>query len=850
MDSAAESTNRLSVDLAQVSRSDHQRVGVKAANLASLLQAGFPVPDGRILTTDAFVRSTQVGPAANSRGSTSNAGLELREALKRVVDELGQAPLAVRSSGTAEDLADASFAGQYETVLRVSGLDALEAAVRRCWASARSERVAAYRGSHRLGATGMAVLVQRMVDAHAAGVAFTANPVTGRRGEVVINAVRGLGDRLVSGEVSPDQWLVAGTEARCDSSTEGAIGAEEARAIAELARRVEDHFGQPQDIEWALADGGQLHLLQARPISSLPEAPADPIPIEVQIPPGFWLYDASHNPRPGYQIDLLVFPLIRRSSQRWAAEFGYLFDGLEFTEIGMWPYQRMVPLGGREGPMPPRWLMWLLVRTLPLLRHRVRQAVEAVRSDKAGSFVERWYEVWQPELNGAIFRHLEVDLTGFSDSELARHVHSSRDLVERGIQVHMLLFGAVSMVLRELATTCADLLDWDLARTIELVSGTSFKSTEPARRLNDLTRTAAGRPAIRALLEHPDPATVQRLRTVDPDFAASFSAYLDRYGHRALGYTLGEPTLAEMPWVLLGFIAGQLERDYEPQTAARFAGERRLAAAAAARARLAGWPRDLDRFERALERAERAYPVREDNEFFTMSAPLAVMRYAVLEVGRRLAERAVIAAAPDVMHLDLEQALSALADGGDHRGLVGRREGERAWAELHPGPPFYGKPPDGPPRLDFLSAAARPPMEAILWGNDAIMAMGAPGGGDRGDSSTLRGIPASAGEYTGPVRVVRNESQFGRIRPGDVLVCPITSPVWSVLFPSIGALVTDTGGVLSHPAIIAREYGIPAIVATGTATSRLADGDVVTVNGSTGTVEIETAHPAGKPIVQ
>jgi pyruvate,water dikinase len=98
--------------------------------------------------------------------------------------------------------------------------------------------------------------------------------------------------------------------------------------------------------------------------------------------------------------------------------------------------------------------------------------------------------------------------------------------------------------------------------------------------------------------------------------------------------------------------------------------------------------------------------------------------------------------------------------------------------------------------------------------------------------------------------VVRNESQFGRIRPGDVLVCPITSPVWSVLFPSIGALVTDTGGVLSHPAIIAREYGIPAIVATGTATSRLADGDVVTVNGSTGTVEIETAHPAGKPIVQ
>ena len=140
-------------------------------------------------------------------------------------------------------------------------------------------------------------------------------------------------------------------------------------------------------------------------------------------------------------------------------------------------------------------------------------------------------------------------------------------------------------------------------------------------------------------------------------------------------------------------------------------------------------------------------------------------------------------------------------------------------------------------------------MEAILWGNDAIMAIGTSTGGDRGENSVLWGIPASAGEYTGSVRVVRDESQFDRIRPGDVLVCPITSPVWSVLFPSIGALVTDTGGVLSHPAIIAREYGIPAIVATGSATSRLTDGDLVTVSGSTGIVKIETADPVGKPIV-
>ncbi|HEX6221320.1 MAG TPA: PEP/pyruvate-binding domain-containing protein, partial [Acidimicrobiia bacterium] len=767
----------------------------------------------------------------------------LRGQLADALAQLEADAVAVRSSSPSEDLSDASLAGQYETVLDVRGLEEVEAAVRRCWASVSSPDVTAYRETHDLNEAPMAVLIQRMVDAEAAGVAFSANPRTGARDEVVINAVNGLSDRFVPGEDSPDEWVVHREKARCEAAPKGAIDEAQAVAIAEMVRLVQYHFGVPQDVEWAI-EGDTLYLLQARPITSLPDPPTTPIPIELSIPDGFWMYDASHNPRPGHHMDLLMFPMIRRSSERWAAEFGYLFDGMEWTEVGMWPYQRIVPLGGREGPTLPTWMMWLLVRLVPMLRKRTRRAIEAVRSDIAGRCIGSWYEEWQPELAAAAREHLDLDLTALTDTALTEHTRARQDLLERGIQIHMFLHGTLSMILYELSTACEELLGWDLARTLRLVSGTSYKSTEPARKLHELTRLAAERPAIRALFDQPSTASIDKLDTRDGEFAEAFSAYLDRYGHRALGYTLGEPTLAETPELFLDLIRGQLDNGYDPDEEAKTSAGMRETAIVEARALLATSPNRLSRFERILERAIRAYPIREDNEFFTMSAPLAVLRYAVLEIGRRLAERGVIEQPADVMHLELDQALSSLEGGGDHRSLIDRRRGERAWARAHPGPPFYGDPPDAPPSFDFLPVEARLPMESMMWSLDAIMAAGetAPSTPDGGPC--LNGIAASPGRYTGPVRVVMDNSQFDKIQPGDVLVCPITSPVWSVLFPIIRALVTDTGGVLSHPAIIAREYGIPAVVATGAATARLHDGDLVTVDGTTGTVELETPATA------
>jgi len=258
--------------LRDLSRKDTQIAGSKAAVLGELMSAGMPVPDGFVITTEAFdkyINSLQhdITPQTVIAGAVPP---DIIDAVSSAAAEFSETDLAVRSSGIAEDLPDASFAGQYETVLGVSGPENLLTAVRRCWASAFNSRVDVYlREKSRTGHKSMAVLVQRMVSANVSGVAFTANPVTGDRTETVINAVQGLGERLVSGRATPDEWLVKDGQAICRSVPEGALSAGQAALVAELARKVEAYFGVPQDIEWAIVDD-ELFLLQARPITALP----------------------------------------------------------------------------------------------------------------------------------------------------------------------------------------------------------------------------------------------------------------------------------------------------------------------------------------------------------------------------------------------------------------------------------------------------------------------------------------------------------------------------------------------------------------------------------------------------
>ena len=813
------------VALDEAGRLGPAEAGGKAASLGRLRAAGFPVPDGFVIPAGTLDRGLVGG----------RLGDRLAAAVLAAAGRLG-GPLAVRSSGVEEDSEGASHAGQYETVLDVGVGEPLLVAVGECATSGEFAHVRLYREARGLPRRSrLAVLVQRLVPAEAAGVAFTANPVTGERAEVVVSAVRGLGDRLVAGAACPDEWVVRDGVTTCGAHPEDAIDAAQVRAVAELARRVEAHEGVPQDIEWALAEG-ELFLLQARPITALPESPPEPVPVPAEPPPGYWTREATHAPQPWTPFMRALFEVRNRAIRDAFAEHGLLMQCLEARDIGGWEYTRLVPLGGKDRSAPPSWLWPLLIRCAPALRSRIRTCVRAIRADTPGRLIERWQEIWLPEFAGRFARLRDVDLSGYSDEQLDRHLDDVIALHDDGDIVHMRLHPAIALMLADLAFTCRELLGWDDARTFALLSGLSRRSTEPARRLAELTALAAVRPAVRELVARAGPMT-ELPPGADAEFARAFAAYQREYGYRAVRYEVADPTVAELPGLTLGLIRDQLTRGYDPQADDAASEACRAEAEREARSRLTARPAaDRRRFERALARARRAYPVREDNEFVTISGPIALVRLAALESGRRLARRGQIGNRDDVFFLEPAEVRAALRSGDGQRDLVVRRKGERAWVLAHPGPPSYGRDPGPPPSFDPLPAEARFAMKALLWTVDLIFGPQAPTDTAR-DGERLRGVGVSAGRYTGPARIVQDESEFGKVRAGDVLVCPITSPVWSVLFASIGALVTDTGGLLSHPAIIAREYRVPATVATGCATRLLHDGELVTVDGTAGTVE-------------
>jgi pyruvate,water dikinase len=311
-------THAVVIGLANAGNADRALVGGKSGVLGELVAAGLPVPPGVVVTAAAL--------------DVDGWDTDLAEAARG----LGAERFAVRSSGAAEDLPDASYAGLYETYLNVA-VEGLGDAVRRCFAAATSERVTAYHERHGGDVGGMAVLVQAMVDPIAAGVALTAHPVTGDRDQTVVTAVQGLGDPLVSGEAVGEEWTVTARDSRMTRPTptgDAVLTAERAHGVADLARRVADRYGRPQDIEWAIDHDGRLWLLQARPMTALPQ------PVSWTAPgPGLWM----RNFRLGEWLPEAVTPLFAT----WllpVLEDGYL-DGMHASVAARVPFRYAVVNG-------------------------------------------------------------------------------------------------------------------------------------------------------------------------------------------------------------------------------------------------------------------------------------------------------------------------------------------------------------------------------------------------------------------------------------------------------------------------------------------------------------------------
>lgn len=781
------------VDLDDPRATEPSVCGAKAATLAVLRSGGFRVPDGVVLVAG-------VEPTAE----------ELAAALAR----LGGA-VAVRSSTQAEDGADASWAGQLQSTLDVRSVEGVVAAIAACRASARSERARAYAAAH--GDPGeVAVLIQRMVPADRAGVAFSADPVTGAEDEVLVSAIRGLGDQLVRGEVVADEWRVGPSGPVARATPQDAIDADEIGRVAALAREVASARGAPQDIEWASA-GGELFLLQARPIVDLPLEP------ERVIPEGSWTKDAAHFPDPITPLGTAYLQLGPPALASMFEAWGLMPETMEIRFIGHEAYSQVGPPGG---PTLPWWLVAVVARVLPSMRRKLARAAEVIATGQLEATTAAWEEHVRADLAGEIAALRAVALPTLRGPALVAHLDACMALAERAQVEHFRLFVPYLVGVYRLHLVCRKHLGWDEVESMTLLSGLSKSSSAPSRALRFIAERLSQRPGARAVIERASHDVLEELAEVDPEGASALDGWIDRWGFGCVGFDPGRATLAEQPRRLAELLRDLLDaaRPVDAESA-------RQRAIAGARTRLAGGARAA--FDAALARAEIVYPLREENLVYTDALPGGLIRRAALEVGRRLVDAGCLRRAEDVAYLRLAELRAFAAPPSDLADRVTRRRRELRWARANPGPPSYGPALPPPPDVRGLPGPARLLNGAVLWAMESEMRP--PPTFVAGD--VLRGIGASAGTYRGRVRVVRSVDELHLLRPGEVLACPITTPSWSVYFSRAGALVTDSGSVLSHAAVIAREHGVPAVVATGCATRELTDGVEVVVDGRRGTVE-------------
>jgi phosphohistidine swiveling domain-containing protein len=568
------------------------------------------------------------------------------------------------------------------------------------------------------------------------------------------------------------------------------------------------------------------------------------LPSEAPFVRGSWERDASHFPLPlSPSFASLYLPWQDAGLTAMFAEFGCLAGRMRSRLIDGYLYIQVVPLGGWT---PPERAIRTLLRLWwahPAIAGRVRRSAAVLRAGYPEAVLARWEGQWRPRVEVELRQAVHTDLSALDDAALLRHFDTLCRRTGEYIRLHFLLHGAIAPAMARLAFLCRDTPELRDIRPADLLAGLSGRSSEPGRALRALAADLRARPAALVEARRRGPAgTVAAADAVDAAFGAAFRAWLDAYGHRVVSrYEFTEPTAAEQPERVMALVldlAAQPDRGSEEERLTA----RREAAVAAARARLSR-PDVRRAFDEALAAARRAYPVRDDNVVLTYNGAFATIRYALLEAGRRWCGRYlerrndVFFLTADEVRDGLRRGAAAFTDGIGLHAAARRRTWERQLAA--PPPPLRIGAPLIEPVLDTLPPDAAFMTDAIVWylrgiqslpSDDAILPAAGPA------APLARGTPAVGGRYRGIARVVRGEEDFDRIEDGDVLVCPMTSPAWSALFPRVGALVTDHGGVLSHPAVIAREFGIPAVVATHDGTHRIPDGALVVVDGDAGTV--------------
>ncbi len=852
--------------------------GAKAVTLGRMLRAGLQIPPGFVVTTPAFRAFMRSSPRAESTvaaftGLHGEAVAAARIWSRRITDALGLATCpdmvasrvqqaldewpevrlwAVRSSASTEDLPGASFAGQHESFLNVPR-DQVLARVRDCWVSLFSPRALAYRMRNSLPhqQAGMAVIIQQMVPADTAGVLFTADPASGKRDRIVLEGWVGLGDKVVSGRITPNRVVLSrpalellersggggpdGSAAPAARAGRMALDEATARRLADTSLQAEEVLGGPLDIEWATS-GGEIHLLQARPITSrCSERNWE----DRQI----WA-----NPNLVENLPDVVTPASWSVLQQLLNELGrstLLLIGVDLSRcrlLGLVAGRAYFNLNAALAANQP---FALVARPLPstaralggeLARNGCAIRIPAEDLPDLGFRWPKYILSWPRILRGLI-RHsprrgdawtdrlkdqpdppFPADLETLSKEELLKCLDRFlREGFERWDLLYLLTQAAVLPLFHY---ACRHwLADPDLAKGYRLFAG-----------MGGLPEAEAGLDLWRlALRAHADPEIAAAVRSGiqwsqveetlsqnerGPEFLAAWGEFMSEHGHHCRGeLELFNARWSETPDYILGLVRGYLGSigRTDPLANRERLAQDRERLTAEYRQRLTN-PIKRWLFTRALSRAQRLAVNREVWKSQAVRR-LVFLRHILLALGQRLHHTGVLLHPDDIFFLEVSEIepVATGQAGNDAQGLISaRRQEYEANQRLTPPPLVVGrfKPtPPAPPSAD-------------------------------GHLAVLTGIPVSPGVVTGRAKVILHTDNHEQALPGEILVAPFTDPAWTPYLVAAAGLVSDQGGILSHGSILAREYGLPAVTNVESATQNIRTGDLLRVDGDRGRVEV------------
>jgi phosphoenolpyruvate synthase/pyruvate phosphate dikinase len=857
------------LDFQEIDQTQVAVVGGKGARLGELSRIeGIRVPPGFCVTTDAFQRMLAEAPLIDDRldrldrlkpedrEAIRALSAEIRRALEgmAIPEDLGsaimrplvrlgeQAPYAVRSSATAEDLPTASFAGQHDTYLNIVGPAAILLHVSRCWASLFTERAVTYRLRHGFDhrKVHMAVVVQRMVFPHAAGILFTADPVTSNRKVACVEASFGLGEALVSGLVNPDVYKVRDSEivakavatkqlaihpSPASGTQEQTIEAERQEQpaltdtqvvrLAQLGRRVEAHFRRPQDIEWCLVDD-DFDIVQCRPITTLFPIPAagdgenhvyvsvghQQMMTDPMKPLGLSLFQLTALPRM-YEAGgrLFVDVAQRLASPRSRADvleaLGKADPLIEDALQTILERGDFIPSSPDDSPGgPPPGGAPTPIETDPAIVAELIERNQASIATLKGDI--------RTKSGPALVDFILADV-----QELKRLLFDPRSF-----QVLMAAMEATWWLNEQLQ---AWLGEKNAADTLTRSAPGNITS-EMGLALLDVADVIRPYPEIAAFLEHvEDEDFLDQLTELagGPEARDSIRAYLDRYGMRCVGeIDITRPRWRERPSTLVPLLVGNI-RNFEPGAGQRHfeqgrqeAWEKEQELLARLRA-LPGGERKAEETKRMIDRVRTFIGYREYPKYGIVSRYF-VYKQALLEEAARLVRADVLAEKEDIFYLTFQELGDvARTNEVDDQLIRQRKHAFRSYQSLTP------------PRVltsegEVITGAYR---------RDDVPA------------GALVGLPVSGGTIEGRARVILDMTEAD-LEAGDILVTTYTDPSWSPLFVAIKGLVTEVGGQMTHGAVIAREYGLPAVVGVEQATRLIRDGQRIRVHGTDGYVEV------------